>query len=177
VIRRLDTRIVYRNRWMTVREDQVRFADGSPGIYGVVEKRDCVGVIALDGDHVHLIEQFRHTTGAREWELPQGSCEDGEELPPEALARRELGEETGLTAATWTKLGTLAVAKGFLRQTMHVYLATGLVEGPPSRETTESDMVHARFPVAEFERMLSDGRIVDCETVAIWGLAKLKGSV
>jgi hypothetical protein len=38
-------------------------------------------------------------------------------------------------------------------------------------------MVHARFPVAEFERMLSDGRIVDCETVAIWGLAKLKGSV
>jgi len=176
LIRRLDTRVVYANRWMTVREDQVRFPDGSLGIYGVAEKNDCIGILAIDDGHIHLVEQYRYATSRRAWELPQGSWE-AEDLDPEALARRELAEETGLAAKTWKFLGTLAIANGFLRQAMHVYLATDLTQGEPRRESTESDMVHARVPLAEFERMMADGRVDDAETLAIWALAKLKGAV
>ena len=32
--------MVYRNPWMVVREDEIRRADSSPGVYGVVEKRE-----------------------------------------------------------------------------------------------------------------------------------------
>ena len=161
---------------MTVREDQVRFSDGSSGIYGVAEKKDCIGVIAIDDGHVMAVEQYRYPTGKRGWELPQGSWEETD-LAPEALARRELAEEAGVTAAHWTKLGTLAIANGFLRQAMHVFLATGLTHGEPQRESTESDMVHARIPLKEFERMMADGTIADAETLAIWALAKLNGAV
>ncbi|MBN9499192.1 MAG: NUDIX hydrolase [Alphaproteobacteria bacterium] len=176
MIRRLDTRVVYANRWMTLREDQVRFPDGSLGIYGVAEKKDCIGIVAIDDLHIHLVEQYRYATSKRAWELPQGSWE-AEDLDPEALAKRELAEETGLTAKTWKCLGTLAIANGFLRQAMHVYLATDLTQGAHAREATESDMVHARVPLAEFERMMTDGRVDDAETLAIWALAKLKGAV
>ncbi|MBL8652567.1 MAG: NUDIX hydrolase [Alphaproteobacteria bacterium] len=161
---------------MTVREDQVRFPDGSLGIYGVAEKKDCIGILAIDDGHIHLVEQYRYATSKRAWELPQGSWE-AEDLDPEALAKRELAEETGLTARTWKFLGTLAIANGFLRQSMHVYLATDLTQGVHSRDSTESDMVHARVPLAEFERMMTDGRVDDAETLAIWALAKLKGAV
>ena len=39
-VRRVSTREVYRNPWLTLREDEIRRPDGSPGIYGVVEKPD-----------------------------------------------------------------------------------------------------------------------------------------
>ena len=31
------SRIAYENRWMRVREDRIAYADGTPGLYGVVE--------------------------------------------------------------------------------------------------------------------------------------------
>ncbi len=40
VIQQLATRTVYRNPWMTVREDQIRRPDGSHGVYGVIDKPD-----------------------------------------------------------------------------------------------------------------------------------------
>ena len=57
------SREVYANPWMTVREDEVRRADGSDGIYGVVDKPDYALVIPLDGDRLHLVEQFRYPVG------------------------------------------------------------------------------------------------------------------
>jgi hypothetical protein len=58
-IQQLSTRAVYENRWMRVREDEVRRPDGSQGIYGVVEKPDFVIVIPRDGD------TFEEETGLR----------------------------------------------------------------------------------------------------------------
>ena len=73
-IETIATRLVYANRWMRVREDSVRFRDGSPGIYGVVEKPDFVVVAAIDDAALlHLVQQFRYPVGARFWELPQGA--------------------------------------------------------------------------------------------------------
>jgi len=50
VIERVGSREVYRNRWMRVREDDVRFPDGATGIYSVVEKPDFALVIPWDGE-------------------------------------------------------------------------------------------------------------------------------
>src|SRR3712207_9245684 len=72
------SRIAYENRWMRVREDRIAYADGSPGLYGVVEKRDFVLVAAREGDRVHLVEQYRYPIRQRQWEFPQGLMEQGE---------------------------------------------------------------------------------------------------
>ena len=74
-IRTISTRVVYSNRWMTVREDVIQRMDGSQGIYGVVEKCDFALVIPIEQDSVYLVEQYRFTVGARFLEFPQGSWE------------------------------------------------------------------------------------------------------
>jgi len=67
------SRIAYENRWMRVREDRIAYADGTPGLYGVVEKRDFILVVARGGDgRVHLVEQYRYPIGARQWEFRKG---------------------------------------------------------------------------------------------------------
>ena len=65
------TSVVYENRWMRVREDTIRRRDGSDGLYGVVEKPDFVVIVPLNGDRLHLVEQFRYPVGARYWASPR----------------------------------------------------------------------------------------------------------
>ncbi|WP_409185470.1 NUDIX domain-containing protein [Amycolatopsis sp. VS8301801F10] len=172
-IQRVATREVYRNNWMTVREDAVRRADGSDGIYGVVDKPTYALVIPLDGDRLHLVEQFRYPLGMRRWEFPQGTAPDLAETPPAELARRELREETGLRATALTELGMLDVAPGMASQRGHVYLATGLTEGEPERELEEQDMRTAWFSRTEVEKMISTGEISDAQSVAAYTLLLL----
>ncbi|MGV9297361.1 NUDIX domain-containing protein [Amycolatopsis sp. NPDC003676] len=172
-IQRVATREVYRNNWMTVREDAIRRADGSDGIYGVVDKPTYALVIPLDGDRLHLVDQFRYPVGMRRWEFPQGTAPDLAETPPAELAQRELREETGLRASTFTELGMLDVAPGLTSQRGHVYLATGLTEGEPERELEEQDMRTAWFSRTEVEKMISTGEFSDAQSVAAYTLLLL----
>ena len=113
---RLDSRTVYANAWMTVREDRIRWPDGSTGIYGVVEKPDFALVLPRWAEGFWMVEQFRYPVGRRAWEFPQGSWGRGDGGSAAALARQELAEETGLRAETVTHLGHLFEAYGFSTQ-------------------------------------------------------------
>ncbi|MEU8331776.1 NUDIX hydrolase [Micromonospora sp. NPDC048839] len=163
---RLDSRTVYTNAWMTVREDRIRRPDGSTGIYGVVEKPDSALVLPRWAEGFWLVEQFRYPVGRRAWEFPQGSWGHGIRGDAAALARQELAEETGLRAETVTHLGHLYEAYGFSTQGCDVYLATGLTEGEPDREATEQDMVHLSFTDAQIRAMVLAGEIVDAPSLA-----------
>lgn len=167
-IRTLSSREVYRNHWMRVREDAIERENGEPGIYGVVDKHDCVIVIPIDGESIWCVEQYRYTVGERALELPQGGWE-AEIADPEELARGELREETGLRAARMTQLPWIWIAYGFARQRQHIFVAEGLTPGPHQRDREESDMQVIRLPIAEFERKLRMGEIRDACTVAAWG--------
>jgi 8-oxo-dGTP pyrophosphatase MutT (NUDIX family) len=178
-IRAVGTREVYRNNWLTIREDDIRRADGSAGIYAVVDKPTYALVIPRDsdtrGDRFHLVEQFRYPLGLRRWEFPQGTAPDRAELSGPELAARELREETGLIATEMTELGLLDVAPGMSSQRGRVFLATGVTEGPHDREHEEQDMRSAWFSRAEIEQMMRDGVITDAQTLAAWTLMLLAG--
>jgi ADP-ribose pyrophosphatase len=174
-IRATSTRIVYENRWMRVREDAIVRQDGSPGIYGVVEKADFAIVAPIENGTIHLVEQYRYPVQGRYWELPQGSWEDAPGTDPVELARAELREETGLIAETMLHVGHLFGCYGHSNQGFHIYLAQGLREGEARREHTEQDMVSRAFPVDEVLAMISSGAIKDAATVATLGLLRLKG--
>jgi 8-oxo-dGTP pyrophosphatase MutT (NUDIX family) len=171
-IKTLQTRWVYRNRWLRVREDDIERSNGTKGIYGVVEKDDCAVILPVDGNFIYLVEQFRYTVQARCLELPQGGWERAD-VDPEELARGELREETGLRAEKMTYLGWVWIAYGFARQKQHVFLATGLTQGESDPEPEEHDLQLRRVGLIEFEEMLRDGRIVDGCTLAAWALYKL----
>lgn len=165
----LSSREVYRNRWMRLLEDEVLRSNGERGTYGVVEKHDAAIILPIDGARIMLVEQFRYTVQRRTLELPQGSW--GRMIEnPEELARGELKEELGLHAAEMTHLGTLWIANGFLRQKLHVFLATGLSPTGRAPDAEEHDLVVHSTTIAAFERMMLDGTIRDDCTLAAWGL-------
>lgn len=172
-VQRLNSREVYVNSWMSVREDAVRRADGTEGIFGVVDKPAAAVVVARDGDRVHLVEQFRYPVGRRGWEFPMGTAPDRAELDPAELAARELEEETGLRAGRMELIGGMDVAPGMSSQTGTVWLATDLTPGPARREHTEQDMRTAWFTTAEFESMVRSGVITDAQTLAAYLLLTL----
>lgn len=171
-IRTLSTREVYRNPWLSLREDAIERDNGSKGIYGVVDKEDCAIIIPIQGDMIYLIEQFRYTIQQRALELPQGGWESPD-IDPEELARGELREETGLIADSMVYLGTLWVAYGFAKQKQHVFLAVGLTPAGTDPDPEEHDLVLKTATIAEFEQMLLDGSIQDMCTIAAWGLYRL----
>jgi 8-oxo-dGTP pyrophosphatase MutT (NUDIX family) len=171
-IRTLSTREIYRNHWLRLREDQIERSNGAHGIYGVIEKDDCAIILPIEGETIYLIEQFRYTIQQRALELPQGGWEMSN-VDPEELARGELREETGLTAAAMTRLGEMWVAYGFARQKMHVFLATGLTPGGTDPDPEEHDLVLRTATIAEFEAMILDGTIRDDSSIAAWGLYRL----
>lgn len=170
---RIGSKIVYANSWMTVREDAIRFPDGTTSIYGVVDKQDFAVVIAEEHGCFHLVQQYRYALGFRSWEFPMGGWPAGKSGTPLELAQAELMEETGYRAICWTHLGHLVQAGGYSSQGFDTYLATDLLAGPTNREPTESDMVHAKVPEDDFGAMIADGRISDGVTVAAFTLLQL----
>ena len=159
-----------------MREDVIERANGERGIYGVIDKDPACIVIPLDatpaGEFIYLVEQYRYTIRARCMELPQGGWERPD-ADLEEMARGELREETGLTAARMTLLATLQIGYGVMNQTQAVFLAEELTQGEHERDAEESDLEVHRMSVAEFEAMLLDGRIVDNCTAAAWGVYRV----
>ncbi|SFK98827.1 NUDIX domain-containing protein [Geodermatophilus ruber] len=172
-MRTTGSREVYRNPWIRVREDQVELADGSTGVYGVVEKPPFALVLPYEDGGFWLVEQYRLPVGRRTWEFPQGSWTRGSTGTPEELARTELAEETGLRAGQLRHLGHLDLAPGQSTQEFDVWLATGLTPGPTAREITEAGMRHEFASETQLRAMIRDGRFTDGPSLAGYSLLLL----
>jgi len=172
-VKQLSSREVYRNAWISVREDEVERPDGSTGLYGVVDREDFAVVVPQERGGFWLVEQYRYPVQRRGWEFPQGTWGAGRSGPAAELAAAELREETGLSAEELRHLGHLKVAYGLCSQGFDVYLATGLTEGTPDREGTEQDMQHAFVTEDELIAMIRRGDVVDGVTLAAYGLLQL----
>lgn len=173
--KRLSSRPVYQNRWLSLREDQVEMPNGKTTIYGVVSCGDCVGILPfVDRDGVLMIQQYRYVAGRTTWEMPTGGVRDGESL--EEAAQRELQEEAGHRAGRLTKLVAYHTSKSILDETAHLFLAEELqpVHGQPADET---EFIEPQvFPFTRLLRMVMDGDILDGMTIiAVLHVARLRG--
>jgi 8-oxo-dGTP pyrophosphatase MutT (NUDIX family) len=172
-VRTTGSREVYRNPWIRVREDAVEHADGSAGIYGVVEKPHFALVLPYEDGGFWVVEEYRLPVGRRVPGFPQGTWPNGTTGSAEELARAELAEETGLRAGTLRHLGHLDLAPGLSTQEFDVWLATDLTRGETAREATEADMTMSFAPEAELRARIRDGRFADGPSVAGYGLLLL----
>jgi 8-oxo-dGTP pyrophosphatase MutT (NUDIX family) len=133
----LDQQLVYQNPWISVTHENVLTPAGTAGVYGVVHfKNHAVGVVPVDDEAcVWLVKQFRYTLNQYSIEIPEG----GSPLADDMLetAKRELREETGLTAGEWTHLLDLHTSNSVTDESGVIYLAQGLVEGDTEFEATE----------------------------------------
>ena len=167
--RTLGSEVKYHNPWISVREDQVLNPGGGRGIYGVVSmKNKAIGIIPLDADgNTWLVGQYRYALNEYSWEIPMGG--GPVELDILQSAQRELREETGLTAARWTRIARLHTSNSVTDEEGFVFLAEDLTMGEVEPEETE-DLRLWKLPLAEAVRMVMDDRITDGVSVA--GLLK-----
>jgi ADP-ribose pyrophosphatase len=143
--------------------------DEEVGAGGQIVRRDIVlhpgAVVVLpivDDGHVCLLWNHRPAVEETLWEVPAGTLEPGE--PIEHAAERELQEETGYTAARWTKLGEFFPSPGVLSEKMHLFVAEGLTPGAMRLEPCEQ----IEPKTVGWEQALAwalDGTIRDAKTV------------
>ena len=151
--------------------------DGNPGIYGVVEIWPSVGVVAIDReDRIVLVGQWRYSVDRYSWEVPRGGSHPHETDMLE-VAKRELVEETGVTAESWRRLGAVDVCNGVANDVQTLFLATGLSCNAELNLDPEEDITVAWKPFGEAVRMVLDGRITEvCSAAAILQVACLRAS-
>jgi ADP-ribose pyrophosphatase len=163
----LKSRVAFRSPIFYVTTEQVREPSGVTARRDVVRHPGSIVVMAVDDTRqpwrVLLIRQYRYAAGCELWELPAGRIDEGEKTL--AAAKRELLEETGITAQRWKRALTFFSSPGFLDETMALFLARGLQQGQAQPE--EDEVIHARFfPLSLAVKMVMTGKISDAKTIA-----------
>src|SRR5213595_3472267 len=164
----LATRRIYTGRVVRLDVDTVRFPDGSTGELEVIRHPGAAAVVPCLTDPagpdptILMLKQYRYAAGGPLWEVPAGTLDSGE--APETCARRELLEEAGVTAERLERLTAILTTPGFTDEVIHLYLATGLTTGAPSRERDEFIEVVPQ-PLSRVLARIRDGEISDANSI------------
>ncbi len=167
----LSTKVVYKNPWITVREDDVITPSGEKGIYGVVESRIATGIVALtENSEIVLVGQFRYAMNEYSWEIIEGGAEQGED--PQTAAVRELAEEAGLIPAHVEVLGDeIHLSNCHSSERAYLYFAKGLTKTNTNPDSTEQLQIKTVSIKTALE-MLEKGEIKDSlSIIAIYRIA------
>jgi ADP-ribose pyrophosphatase len=163
----IDSEMLYEGRVIKLRRDRVSMPGGGNAVREVVVHPGAVGVVAYDVlGRIMMVNQYRHPVGKRLWELPAGLLDVPGE-PASAAAKRELTEETALSAEQWDTLVDTYASPGMTDEATRIFLARGITELAPEHPATdeEADMELAWVPLDDAVFRVMQGDITNALTV------------
>lgn len=145
------------------RVDIVKLQNGNKVYREVVEHPGGVTIIPVDDEgYVYCVRQYRYPFQIHLLEVPAGKLEKGED--PLEAAKRELSEETGITANKYINLGEIYTSPGFCTEILYIYLASDLCFGkshPDEDEFLDVEKIH----INKLYEEVMKNKIVDCKTI------------
>lgn len=157
--------IIYRGRRLSVEKSVYLFPDGSERERVVIHPSHAVTILPIEGDACYLIRQYRFAIDEYLFETPAGTIDPGES--PEVTARRELQEETGLTAGRLISHGFIYTTPGFTTEKLYLFEARDLSSPALQKLDDDEHIELLRLPVDEVRNMANDGRIHDAKTICL----------
>jgi ADP-ribose pyrophosphatase len=175
-IRRISEKIVYSNRFATVYDDPVVFADGSEGSYLRIVESDGkpgVAMLAVCGDRVALVLTYRYALTSWEWAVPRGFAHDDD---ASMSARAELAEELGREPDNLIPIGTVTANSGLLTGRVELFLAqyaTTVSEPADHKEVAEVKWIS----IKALHHEIASGQIMDAFTLSAITCAQAHGLI
>jgi 8-oxo-dGTP pyrophosphatase MutT (NUDIX family) len=168
----LSSRMVHATAWLKLYEDRVVKPGGKEGLYTYTV---CSGFVLMvprnERGELLLVRQFRYPVGLAFWEFPAGFIDEGEE--PKQSAARELGEETGLQAASWREIGRVYEDISLSRHEGTVLLAEGLAPAPDKKQDDEGISQQQWFSMSALDQLIRDGELTCSKTLAALSLLRV----
>lgn len=155
----------HRGRVIDVGSEEVTLPSGVRTTLDVIRHPGASCVLPIVGDGVVLIRQYRHCADGFLWEAPAGTLAPGE--TPEACARRELTEESGLVAGRIEPVGFVFTAPGFTDEKIHLWLAYDCSDARSHHDDDEVITEVRRFSHADIDAALRSGELCDAKTLAV----------
>ena len=165
----VDRKVVYKSRFLAMKEDKVIRPDGSDGVYNVLSKgRSNVIVPVTDDGKFYLVGQWRYPIGRYSFEFPGGQQKEGEGILD--AGKREFGEETGFIAQTWKYLGWLDLLSGNSDDIFDVLVAEGIKKADGCQILTDEDgvdnvmiaSIHQIFEMSGVENRITNAHTLAC---------------
>ena len=156
---------MFRGPLITVEHWQAEVPGGKIALREIVRHPGAAAVVPVDEKgFVTLVWQYRVAMGRLLLEIPAGKKDDPDE-DFLCCAKRELKEETGLSAENWVPLSVIDTSPGFLTERIGLFLATGLTQGETHPDEDEFLRIE-KMPLSEAVSRVMKGEITDAKTVA-----------
>ncbi len=146
-----------------------RYADGRVVTRDKVWHPGAVGILAVDAEHVWLTRQPREVAGLTDsLEIPAGKL-DVQDEPPLACAKRELVEEIGMRAGTWSELSSFYSSCGFSDERVWLYLARDLEPAEGGAQPEEDEQIEiVPWPLARLDQAISETEDAKSLIALLW---------
>lgn len=170
--KRLSGRTVFHGKLIDVLHDTVELENGRQTLREVIRHPGAVAILALDGERIVLVRQYRYPVGRELLEIPAGKLEKDEQ--PLAAAVRELSEETGGFCTSMTPLGEYYGSPGILGERISLFF--GRISGTEHQHPDEDEFLSVvRMTAEELRQSIASGEITDGKTLAAFTIAREKG--
>jgi 8-oxo-dGTP pyrophosphatase MutT (NUDIX family) len=149
---RVGSDLLHEGRILTVTNDVFRFPDGKVVDREIVHTSDAAAVVVVDETHIWLVRQPREAIDDPDsLEVVAGRVDADDESPMHA-AQRELAEEIGKTADTWTPLTMYYSSVGFATEAVHLFLAEDVRDAEGEHDSGEDERIEVvRWPIDDLD--------------------------
>lgn len=158
----LKSKYIYYGNILKLRVDNVKLANKKETTREIVEHNGSVCILAITNkNEVVMVRQYRYAFQKELLELPAGKIDKGE--THFETAKRELFEETGISADDLNYLGEIYPSVGYTTEVIHLYYTTG-VEVNLDHQSEEIGRIEV-YSLDELYEMISINSLVDAKSI------------